>query len=100
MRWLVGMLLIVAALLKLFELCFSPGAALAKSVFNLTWSPLLLPTQIGGEFGLSLAALLGIYWRQLRWVLLALFSSFACCTLCPSHARSSLRWLFWQHINH
>ena len=74
MRWVVGLLLVCAAILKSVQLITEPAATLIAG-------PWLLPLQIGVELGVGLLALAGIYWRQLRWLALLLFSFFAAYSL-------------------
>ncbi|MCG8450394.1 MAG: hypothetical protein MI725_12565 [Pirellulales bacterium] len=81
MRWVVGLLLIVAALLKGVQVYLYPADALANNVLGVNESRVLLPLQISGEFGLGLAAICGLFWRQLRWFALAVFASFSCYSL-------------------
>lgn len=72
MRWVVGLLLVFAAVLKAAQLVIEPTAALVGRSGSL-----LLPTQVGVELGVGLLVLSGLYWRQLRWLALCLFTSFA-----------------------
>lgn len=72
MRWIVGLLLVCAAILKTFQLFTEPAAALASPLSR--W---FAPMQVGVELGIGLGALAGLYWRQLRWIALLLFTFFA-----------------------
>lgn len=72
MRWVVGLLLISAAVLKAFQLVADPSAALLTPFGD--W---LLPIQIGLELGIGLLVLSGLYWDRLRWFALILFAAFA-----------------------
>jgi hypothetical protein len=72
MRWLTGLLLLVAALVKAYQLIFDPSV-LASSTVDRT----LLLLQVAIEYGLALLVLIGIYWQQLRWVVVVLFIGFA-----------------------
>jgi hypothetical protein len=74
MRWVVGLVLIAAAVLKAVEIVANPTVALAMG----RW---LLPVQIGIELGIGLIALSGLYWRQLRWLAIVLFTAFAAYSL-------------------
>lgn len=76
MRWIVGLLLIVAALLKSIEIYQHPSSILADD-----FSRFLTPVLIGCELGLGLCAILRLYWRQLRLLAMLLFASFACYSL-------------------
>lgn len=76
MRWIVGFSLIAAAALKALELYLHPSTVLVGGV-----SPFLTPLLVGGELGLGLCALAGLYWRQLRLAAMVLFASFACFSL-------------------
>ncbi len=76
MRWFVGFLLVAAAMLKAAQLYQHPSSALTDD-FSRYWVPLL----IGSELGLGLAAIAGMYWRQLRLLAMVLFASFACYSL-------------------
>ena len=69
MRWVVGLLLVCAAVLKAVQLVTEPASTLAIPLGR--W---FLPMQIGIELGIGLLAISGIYWRQLRWFALLLFS--------------------------
>ena len=75
MRGLAGTLLVVAALLKAVQVYLYPADALSSSELDGDVGRLLLPFQIGGEFGLGLAAILGLYWKHLRRVILAVFAA-------------------------
>lgn len=72
MRWVVGILLVCAAILKTIQLVSEP--AVATMQLSGTW---LLPIQIGAEFGVGLIVLSGHYWRRLRWPVILLFMCFA-----------------------
>jgi hypothetical protein len=74
MRWVVGLVLITAAVLKAVEIIANPTVALATG----RW---LLPLQIGIELAIGLVALSGLYWRQLRWLAAVLFAGFAAYSL-------------------
>jgi hypothetical protein len=72
MRWLVGLLLLVASVLKAYQLIFDP------SMIGLSREDrFLLFVQIACEYGLALLVLCGLYWQRLRWVVLVLFVGFA-----------------------
>lgn len=73
MRWIVGLLLTAAALMKGLGLFQHPAVAHIDS-----YSRLLLPLLIDSEFGLGLLALAGVYWRRFRVVAVLLFAAFAC----------------------
>jgi hypothetical protein len=73
-RWLVGLVLIFAAILKAVELVTEPAIAL-------TTGRMMLPLQIGVELCLGLCALTGLYWRHLRYLAAALFTAFAAYSL-------------------
>jgi hypothetical protein len=88
MRWIVGILLVTAAILKAVQLVTEPTAALlaVRETPNraVRWSPdpaligtLLPPLQVGAELAIGLLALSGFYWRRLRWIALVLFIGFA-----------------------
>ena len=72
MRPLVGLLLIVAAILKAVQLVTEPAA-----VFVHPLGRHFLPVNVGAELTLGVLVLSGLYWRVLRWFVLALFSGFA-----------------------
>lgn len=72
MRWLVGLLLVFAAVLKAVELVTVPTVALMHSL-----GPYFLPLEIGVELAVGLLILSGLYWRKLRWFVLLLFAAFA-----------------------
>lgn len=72
MRWVVGVLLLAAAVLKAAQLLAEPALSLASPALRY-----LLPLQIAAEACLGLLALSGVWWRQLRWLALVLFSGFA-----------------------
>lgn len=71
MRWICGLLLVGAALLKAAELVLNPTVAVHAL------GPHLLPLEIGLELGLGFLILSGLYWRSLRWLAAALFTAFA-----------------------
>jgi hypothetical protein len=72
MRWLVGLLLLAASILKAYQLIFD------RSMIGLnTTDRFFLFVQIALEYGLALFVLSGLYWRRLWWVVLALFVGFA-----------------------
>jgi hypothetical protein len=76
MRWVVGWLLVAAAVLKAAQLVSEPAIVLT--------SPLggsFLPVQVGIEFGFGLLVLSGNYWQQVRWVAVLLFTGFAAYSL-------------------
>jgi len=81
MRWVVGLLLVAAAFLKTLELFFYPASSFANNFFFAKDWNFLLPLQISSEFGLGLLALRGVYWRQLRTLILLLFAGFTCYSL-------------------
>ena len=76
MRWVVGLLLVCAAILKAVQLVTQPASTLMMPLGH--W---LLPMQIGVELGIGLFVLTGLYWRQLRWIALLLFSLFSAYSL-------------------
>ena len=76
MRWVVGLLLIAAALLKALEFYQHPANVLTDS-----FSRFLMPLLVGCELGLGLAAIGGLFWRQLRPLATLLFAGFACYSL-------------------
>lgn len=76
MRWLVGLLLLAAALLKAFQLLFDPSV-LASSTADRS----LLFLQVAFEYGLALLVLSGLCWQRVRWVVLVLFVGFAAYSL-------------------
>lgn len=76
MRWFVGLILVFAATLKAAQLFIDPVTALATD--HARW---LVPIQVGLEFGIGLLILSGVYWQQLRWLVLALFTTFAAYSL-------------------
>jgi hypothetical protein len=73
-RWLVGLVLIGAAILKAVQLITEPTIAL-------TTGRMMLPLQIGAELGVGLLAVTGLYWRHLRWFAAILFTTFAAYSL-------------------
>jgi len=72
MRYAAGLLLVVAAVLKAMELFHQPTIVLVDS--RGSW---LIPHHIGVELGLGLLVLIGICWRQVRWLALVVFVAFA-----------------------
>jgi hypothetical protein len=68
MRWVVGILLVSAAILKAVQLITDPTV-------TLTNGRLLPSLQVGAELGIGLLALNGAYWRQLVRLLRSLASS-------------------------
>lgn len=72
MQWIVGSLLVAAAVLKAAQYVFDPVTTSAGIVLSYLW-----PFSFAAELALGLLALTGIYWRQLRWLALFLFASFA-----------------------
>jgi hypothetical protein len=70
MRWVVGLLLVSAAILKAAQFITEPTTALV-------YGRLLPSLQVGVELGVGLVALNGFYWRRLRWFALLLFVGFA-----------------------
>jgi len=76
MRWIVGVLLIGAAALKAIELLSEPAVALTSPV-----GPWFLSAEVGVELGIGLLMLSGLYWRQVRWLALLLFTAFAAYSL-------------------
>jgi hypothetical protein len=88
MRWIVGYLLVTAAILKAAQLVTEPTAALLAvraspdPVVHGSPDPALIatmlpPLQVGAELAIGLFALSGYYWRQLRWFAFVLFIGFA-----------------------
>lgn len=73
MRWFAGLLLVFAAVLKAFELLYSPIAVVTAEPLG----HLLLPIQIGVELTVGLFLISGLYWRALRWIAAGLFTIFA-----------------------
>ncbi len=72
MRWIAGILLVGAAVLKTVELV-TDSTVVATAPFGATF----LAVQIGIEFTIGLVVLLGVYWRMLRWLVSVLFFFFA-----------------------
>lgn len=72
MRWIVGGLLVLAAVLKAVELVTVPAAGLVNPL-----GPYFAPVQVGLELALGLFMWSRYYWRVLRWASLALFISFS-----------------------
>lgn len=72
MRWLVGILLVGAAVLKAIELVNEPAAVVVRP-----WEVWVLPIQVGTELAIGVFALSGLYWRKLRWPLILVFICFA-----------------------
>jgi hypothetical protein len=72
MRWLVGLLLLAASILKGYQLIFD-----RTMIGPSTEDRFLLLIQIAFEYGLALLVLSGLYWQRLRWVVLVLFVGFA-----------------------
>ena len=72
MRWLVGLLLVCAAVLKAIELIVEPALAMATPIGRY-----LVPLQIATELSVGAIAMSGLYWRRLRWFALLLFTGFA-----------------------
>jgi hypothetical protein len=76
MRWITGLLLLFASVLKGYSLAFEP------SFFALgTLRQILSAVQVIVEYGLALLVLSGLYWHRLRWIVLVLFVGFACYSL-------------------
>jgi hypothetical protein len=101
MRYLVGILLVGAAGLKVIGLHMDPSAALRYS--NL-WLP--AHAQICMEAAVGGLALTGAYWRHVRWVATILFAAFAVYSLvlvssgapsceCFGPIRVSPWWTLW-----
>lgn len=76
MRWIVGSLLIGAAVLKGLDIYQHPSSLLGESF---RW--FLMPIQVGGELGLGLFAIAGLYWRLLYPVAMLVFAGFGCYSL-------------------
>jgi hypothetical protein len=72
MNYLVGLLLLVAAILKAGELLQS-SAVLLQSEFT----RVLLSIEIAGEVAFGMLALWGAYWQRLRIASMAIFAAFA-----------------------
>src|SRR5688500_6399704 len=72
MRWVVGLLLVSAAVLKTAQLVAEPSDTLTTPFGG--W---LVPVQVGAELGIGLVALSGSYWRQIRALALVMFVGFA-----------------------
>ncbi|HEX4415301.1 MAG TPA: MauE/DoxX family redox-associated membrane protein [Lacipirellulaceae bacterium] len=72
MRWLVGLLLISAAVLKAVQLISEPATAHLSAL-----GPYFPPIQIGAELAIGLLVMTGAYWRAVRWLVLGLFLIFA-----------------------
>lgn len=72
MRWIVGLFLVIAAVLKTVQLVSEPASATLGPV----GTP-FLQLQIGIELAIGLFLLSGLLWRQLRWIALVLFAGFA-----------------------
>ena len=71
MRWIVGLLLVGAALLKSVELLIGSAVPLSS-----TLGQYLLPLEIGIELATGLLILAGFYWHTLRWLAVVLFVAF------------------------
>jgi hypothetical protein len=76
MRWIAGILLVCAALLKAAELWSQPAITVLNP--STRW---LLPLQTGLELGFGLVVLSGLYWRAVRWLAALLFTGFAAYSL-------------------
>jgi hypothetical protein len=76
MRIVIGITLLVAAFLKAWEVIANPGVLLQWEA-----NRILVPMQIACELSIGLAAILGIWWRQLRVVTFFLFVAFAAYSL-------------------
>jgi hypothetical protein len=76
MRWLAGLLLVLAAVLKAVQVWYDPSSSLTYP-----WGGLLLSIQIGTEFVIGFFVLSKVYWRGIRWVVISLFSAFAAYSL-------------------
>lgn len=72
MRWIVGCLLVGAGVLKAIRLVIEPATALASPLDRL-----YVPLQIVVELSIGAFAPSNLYWQQLRWLSLVLFSGFA-----------------------
>lgn len=72
MRWLAGLLLLGASILKAYQLVFD-----ASVLVSSTAERSLKTLQVALEYGLALLVLSGLCWQRLRWVVLALFVGFA-----------------------
>lgn len=72
MRWIVGLLLVVAAILRGVQLIVEPVTTLASPFAR--W---LLPVEAGVELAFGLLVLSGIYWHRVRWLALFTFVVFA-----------------------
>lgn len=72
MRWVAGILLVGAAVLKAYKLLTDPVPTLVNSSGRY-----FLPVENGVELGIGLLLLTGLYWQKLRWFALSLFTSFA-----------------------
>jgi hypothetical protein len=76
MRWVAGLLLMLAAALKAVTLVIDPATALVHPL-----GLYFLPLEIGLEFCVGLLFLSGIYWLKLRWLAAALFTAFSAYSL-------------------
>jgi len=72
MRWVVGLLLVFAAILKGVQLIAEPATTLVG--LSARW---LSPAQIGVELAFGLLILSGLYWHRVRWLALGTFVVFA-----------------------
>lgn len=72
MRWVAGLLLVVAAALKAVQLVTDPAAALVNPLGRY-----FLPVEIGVELAVGLLLFSGLYWRTLRSFAILLFTAFA-----------------------
>jgi hypothetical protein len=71
-RWITGLLLVGAAVLKTIQLFNEPTLAIVHPLGSA-----FLLIQISVEFAVGILALLGVGWQMLRWFVLFLFSGFA-----------------------
>lgn len=76
MRWLVGLLLLIASIMKGNQVLFDPLVLTSSAVDRS-----LLTLQVVLEYGLALLVLSGLYWQRLRWVILVMFIGFAAYSL-------------------
>src|SRR5437868_4695721 len=72
MRWVAGLLLVCAAVLKSALLVSDPASALLSPLGRYS-----LPGQIGVQLAVGMLLLSNYYWHALQWFVLVLFAAFA-----------------------
>lgn len=72
MRIIVGLLLILAGCFKTLVLYTDPIVLQQPD-----WVRVIIPFEIAVEIGIGILVLVGIYWHQVLWVALVLFTGFA-----------------------